>query len=403
MLIKNCNLISEGQKGIVDIHIENGVIKAIGPNLNIKDNEIIDAQSHLVIPGIIDAHCHFRDPGLTYKEDFLSGSQACAKGGVTTFIDMPNTKPQTTTYELLIDKINLAKQKSIVDFGFHFGAGSDNVEEIKKANHLVASTKIFFNLSTGDMMIKDKEALEKIYAASKMVSVHAEDESLDIAIQLAQQFNKPLNVCHVSSTRDISVCENAQRQGLNINVEVTPHHLLLNEDVWSNNKMMKHLLLTKPHIRTKQDNLSLWQAIKNNVISSIGTDHAPHLWNEKISEEKYGIPSIEFSLELMLKYFQAQNISLALLVELMCHQPARFFKIKHKGFIKQGYDGDLVIIDLNNQSMITNDEVVSKSKWSPYHGTVRQAKVLTTIVRGNVVYQNGVFNKHQGKEIEYEK
>lgn len=401
MIIKNAKI----ENNIVSIIIENEKIKKIDFDNNFeiyKDYNIIDANYNHVLSGIIDPHAHMRDPGLTHKEDFSSGSKTAARGGVTTFLDMPNTIPNTITKESLEEKKNMMIGKSYVDYGFHFGGSkADNTEDIKQIINKAASTKIFFNASTGNMLVEDDKILYKLFEASKIVTVHAEKKMVDKAINIAKQTNTPLYLCHLSLESEINSLKKAKDSGMIIYGEATPHHLFLNTEDVNKNDKNKMLLRMKPELREKSDNDALWNAILDGTIDTIGTDHAPHLLSEKLEKLTFGIPSIEHSLELMLKKVKDSTINIKLLTKIMSENTAKIFGIKNKGLLKEGFDADFVISDLNDESIIEDKDIITKASWSPYIGFKRGGKVITTIVRGNVVYNNGKFHEGFGKEVYY--
>lgn len=405
MIIKNAKIINSEKP--VSIIIENEKIKKIETNNdfeNYKDNNIIDANYNYVLTGIIDPHTHMREPGLTNKEDFNSGSKAAARGGITTFLDMPNTIPNTITKENLIQKKLMMTKKSYVDYGFHFGGSkTDNSKDIESIKDKAASTKIFLNASTGNMLIEDNKILEKLFESSKIVSVHAEDKMVDKAIEIARRTKTILYLCHLSLSREIDSLKKAKDSGMKIYGEATLHHLFLNtSDI---NEKNKKLLRMKPELKEKSDNEALWKAIKDKTIDTIGTDHAPHLLTEKLEKLTFGIPSIEHSLELMLKKVKDSTIDFKLLTKIMSENSSKIFGINNKGILKEGYDADFVIIDLNDESEIIEKEIITKSAWSPYIGFKRGGRVLMTILRGNIVYKKDnskdIFYSGFGKEISY--
>lgn len=403
MLVKNCKLVVENNQEIIrDILIEDGVITKIDENIQAEGHEIVDAQSNYVLPGIIDVHTHMRDPGLTHKEDFTSGSKACARGGVTTFIDMPNTIPVTVTEKALMDKKDMMVGRSYVDYGFHFGGSKkDNSEEIKKVLDKVASTKIFLNMSTGDMLIENEKVVENIFRESKIISVHAEEGMVEKAIEFCKKYDKELYLCHLSKASEIELLKQAKAEGVKVFGEVTPHHLFLNVDDVNATERSKMLLRMKPELKEKSDNEALWKALADGTLDSIGTDHAPHLIEEKLAKLTYGVPSVENSLEMMLNGVKENRITFERLIEVMCKNPAKIFKIKNKGNIAVGYDGDLVIIDTNDNSPIKDDKVITKANWTPFENCNRGGRVLTTILRGEIVYNKGNFNGIHGREVKY--
>ena len=403
MLVKNCKLVVENNQEIIrDILIEDGVITKIDENIQAEGHEIVDAQSNYVLPGIIDVHTHMRDPGLTHKEDFTSGSKACARGGVTTFIDMPNTIPVTVTEKALMDKKDMMVGRSYVDYGFHFGGSKkDNSEEIKKVLDKVASTKIFLNMSTGDMLIENEKVVENIFRESKIISVHAEEGMVEKAIEFCKKYDKELYLCHLSKASEIELLKQAKAEGVKVFGEVTPHHLILNVDDINATERSKMLLRMKPELKEKSDNEALWKALADGTLDSIGTDHAPHLIEEKLAKLTYGVPSVENSLEMMLNGVKENRITFERLIEVMCKNPAKIFKIKNKGNIAVGYDGDLVIVDTNDNSPIKDDKVITKANWTPFENCNRGGRVLTTILRGEIVYNKGNFNGIHGREVKY--
>lgn len=403
MLVKNCKLVVENNQEIIrDILIEDGVITKIDENIQAEGHEIVDAQSNYVLSGIIDVHTHMRDPGLTHKEDFTSGSRACARGGVTTFIDMPNTIPVTVTEKALMDKKAMMVGRSYVDYGFHFGGSKkDNSEEIKKVLDKVASTKIFLNMSTGDMLIEDEKVVENIFRESRIISVHAEEGMVEKAIEFCKKYDKELYLCHLSKASEIELLKQAKAEGVKVFGEVTPHHLFLNVDDVNATERSKMLLRMKPELKERSDNEALWKALADGTLDSIGTDHAPHLIEEKLAKLTYGVPSVENSLEMMLNGVKENRITFERLIEVMCKNPAKIFKIKNKGDIAVGYDGDLVIVDINDNSPIKDDKVITKANWTPFENCNRGGRVLTTILRGEIVYNKGNFNGIHGREVKY--
>ena len=397
MLIKNCRMIIDGEEQFKDILVENGKIVSIEDDLSgVSFDEIIDAAGNYVISGIIDPHVHMRDPGMTHKEDFTTGSMACAKGGITTFFDMPNTVPNTITEETLLEKKKLHKGKSYVDYGFWFGGSkADNHDEVKKVQDKVIAIKVFMNVSTGNMLVEDEKVLEDIFKNSKLVGVHAEGEMIPKAISLSEKLDVPVYLCHLSTKEDVQYVREAKKKGLKVYGEVTPHHLFLNiSDVEKN-----PLLRMKPELKTKEDNEALWEGILDGTIDTIGTDHAPHRIEEKKAKLTFGIPGAENSLEMMLKAVRCDKISLEKLMKIMSENTAEIFGLKNKGKIAAGYDADLVIVDMTTEEIISQENVISKCGWTPYEGFEKGGKILTTIVRGNVVFNDGKFINKIGKEV----
>ncbi|WP_320047575.1 dihydroorotase family protein [uncultured Ilyobacter sp.] len=416
MLIKNARLVLEnGEEALRDILVLEGKIAEISQEIGIedaikkifKDNthlvrmDYLDLEGRYLIPGIVDPHVHMRDPGLTHKESATTGSMACAKGGVTTFVDMPNTIPATITEEVLEDKRGIFKNKTYVDYGFHFGAaGDNNSQEIKNVKN-IASTKVFLNISTGKMMVENDEILNEIFSESKIVSVHAEEDMVKKAISLSRKNKNELYLCHLSLAEEVEDLKKAKAEGMKIYGEVTPHHLFLNTSHRDENEESKKLLIMKPELKSGDDNECLWEALNNGIIDTVGTDHAPHLLSEKMEKTTFGIPGVEHSLEMMLRGLKEGKMSMKRLIEVMSENPAKIFNIKNKGKIKVGYDADFVELDMDQERIIEREEVVSKCGWSPYEGLKTGGTVLTTIVRGEIVYKNGNFKNKIGREVEF--
>ncbi len=396
MLIKNCRVIIDGEEKIIDILAENGKIVSMEEEISAETANVIDAEGNYVIPGVIDPHVHMRDPGLTHKEDFTTGSMACVKGGITLFFDMPNTVPNTITKEALAEKKQMHAGKSYADYAFWFGGSkADNHQEVAEVQNQVIATKIFMNVSTGNMLVEDDTVLENIFKASKLVGVHAEGDMVKKAIELSEKCDVPVYLCHLSTKEEVEYVREAKAKGLKVYGEVTPHHLFLNvEDVERN-----PLLRMKPELKTKEDNEALWEGILDGTIDTVGTDHAPHRIEEKKEKLTFGIPGAENSLEMMLKAVRCEKISLEKLTEIMSRNAADIFGIKNKGRLAAGYDADLVIVDMNTTEVISGEEVISKCGWTPYEGFEKGGKILTTIVRGNVVYNDGKFINKIGKEV----
>ena len=365
------------------------------------------------MPGVIDVHTHMREPGVTYKEDFETGSKACAKAGITTFYDMPNTVPTTTTLENLLNKKELAGKKSIVNFGIHFGGSkNNNISEIKKVldKKEVNTVKIFMNVTTGEMLIEDDEILKGVFQNSGLVLVHAENEMIDKAIELNQKYGKGLYVCHIPSAEELKkVIEAKKDSSLNnemhpIYAEVTPHHLFLNEEIRESSERNKMLLRMKPELRKKSDNEFLWKAVNEGLIDTIGTDHAPHLIEEKLEKVTFGMPGVETSLALMLNAYNEGRIELSAIQKLMCENPAKIMKIARRGKLKEGYYADVIVVDTEKEWIAgVDDTLESKCGWTPYENWKLKGKNIMTVVNGEIIYENGKINENvkKGKSVEF--
>ncbi|MFH1850650.1 MAG: amidohydrolase family protein [archaeon] len=383
MLVKNGRVLIRGKLVDCNLLLEDGRIRQITKAMPSSD-EAINARGMVVMPGVIDPHVHFREPGFTWKEDFRSGSGAAAAGGVTTYLDMPNNDPPTTTARLLDEKRELAK-KSVVNYGFHFGATGDNAGEIRRAKN-IASVKVFMDISTGSMRIDSQSALKRVFA-EKMVSVHAEGDNVKKAIGLARH---KLYLCHLSSRQEISFDKRS-----NVYCEATPHHLFLTP-------RNDPFCLMKPALKDTQDREALWGAVKGGFIDTIGSDHAPHTIEEKQSHDPpYGVPGVETSLPLMLDAVNRRRLPLSRLVEMMCENPARIFGM-NKGRVAKGFDADLTIVDLKMEKKIRNDELRTKCGWSPFDGVQLKGWPAYTIVMGRVAFDGDIVN-NTGSEVEWNK
>lgn len=402
----------------IEILINDEIIEKISEKISesrFKNNEnvrIIDVEEKLIMPGVIDVHTHMREPGITYKEDFTTGSRACAKAGITTFYDMPNTIPTTTTLENLLEKKKLASKKSIVNFGFHFGGSkNDNIEEIKKVlrNGEANTVKIFMNVTTGEMLIEDDKILKKVFENSELVLVHAENDMIDKAIELNKNYGKGLYVCHIPSAEELKkVISTKKNKELNtkdhpIYAEVTPHHLFLNTEIRESTERNKMLLRMKPELREKSDNEFLWEAINQGEVDTIGTDHAPHLISEKLEKITFGMSGVETSLALMINAFNEGKISLETIQKLMCENPAKIMKIEKRGKLQEGFFADIIVVDTQKDWIVgVDDTIESKCGWTPYENWKLKGKNTMTIVNGKIIYENGKINDiPKGKEIKF--
>lgn len=391
--LKNCILLDKGKPVRRNLIIKDGKISKIASQDECLGEEI-DICSNTVIPGAIDPHVHFREPGMTHKEDFLTGSRAAVSGGVTTFLDMPNTNPPTTTLGLLEQKRRLAA-KSVADFGFHFGAAKANCSEIRKAAN-IASVKVFMNLSTGKMMIDDRKELGEIFRSFRLISVHAESSKVMDAVGLKREAGSELYLCHISSKHELDFLRNAKENG--IYAEATPHHLFLTSD---NDK--DNFTKMKPELKSGADSEALWKAIDDGIIDTLGSDHAPHTIQEKNGKETvYGVPGVETMLPLMLDAVNKGRITLQRVLELCCSSPARIFRIRGKGRIKEGFDADLAVIDMSLEKKVENSSLNTRCGWSPFSGMVLKGWPVMTFVRGNLVYDKGRFFSNNGKEVVFD-
>jgi dihydroorotase len=394
LLVKNGKIYQNGILIKKNIFIERDKITKITAQ-ELKADEIVDATGKIIIPGLIDSHVHFREPGQTHKEDFLTGSMAAAAGGITTFLDMPNTKPATIDLQRLEEKRRLAR-KSVVNYGFHFGSTNDNIEEINGAKD-VASVKVYMDHTTGNLKVDDEKILKNVFHSNKTISTHAENENILLALKLIKDSGNKLYFCHISSKEELTYARSSKSE--NVFVEVSPHHLFLTA---GNLNELGNFAEMKPGLKTKEDQEALWEGINNGNVDTIATDHAPHTKEEKMEVNyPYGVPGCETMLPLLLNALNEGRMTLKKIVELCCENPAKIFKIKNKGFVKEGFDADLAVIDLELEKEVKNDELFTKCKWSSFDGWKLKGWPIMTIVNGNIVFNNRKINNIVAKEVLY--
>ena len=440
ILIKNSQIVNEGKIIQSDILIENDLISKIEPNISEEADQIIDASGKYLLPGVIDDQVHFREPGLTHKGDIESESRSAIAGGTTSFIEQPNTVPNAITQELLANKYELARQKSFANYGFMMGGTNDNLEEVLKTNpRNVPGIKLFLGSSTGNMLVDNPETLENIFSNTKMlIAVHCEDEATirantqkyldeygeDIpvkfhhlirseeacykssskAIKLAKKTGARLHVFHLSTAIETELFRNdIPLKDKKITAEVCVHHLTFtNEDYETKGGLIKW----NPAVKTQKDKDGLWEALLDDRIDVIATDHAPHAWEEKqnvYTKCPSGAPLVQHSLVVMLENYKNGKISLERIVEKMAHNPAILFRIEKRGFIREAYKADLVLVDLNQNWTVKKENILYKCGWSPLEGTEFHSKVTHTFVNGNLVYENGKISEEKfGERLLFE-
>ena len=429
-LIKNATLVNEGKIYQSDVLIENQKIKKIAPKITIDADQIIDAKGLHLLPGVIDDQVHFREPGLTHKGTIYTESKAAVAGGITSFMEMPNTNPQVLTQELLEDKYQIASKKSLANYSFFMGASNDNLEEVLKTNPKnVGAIKIFMGSSTGNMLVDNKNVLEEIFSKSPMlIAVHCEDETIiqensrkakqqygeevpisehpkirsaeacfkssSMAVELAKKHNTRLHVFHISTEKEIELFDNKiSLKDKKITAEVCIHHLWFDEN---NYKEKGTLIKWNPAVKKESDKKALFQALLDDKLDVIATDHAPHTLEEKANsyfKAPSGGPLVQHALPAMLEFFKNGKISLEKVVEKMCHNPAICFKVENRGFIREGYFADLVLVDLNNPWEVNKENILYKCGWSPFEAEIFNAKITHTLVNGHIAYQYGKFNE----------
>ena len=438
-LIKNATIVNEGASFLSDILIENGIIKKISDSIALDSIPVIDAEGKYLIPGLIDDQVHFREPGLTHKATIGTESRAAVAGGVTTFIEMPNTVPQATTQKLLQDKFDIAEKTSFVNYSFMFGGTNDNLEELLQTDpKTVAGIKLFLGSSTGNMLVDNLDVLEKIFSSTQLIiSVHCEDEatikkntahykalygenipielhpvirseeacylSSSKAIALAKKTGARLHVFHLSTAKETALFRNdIPLEEKQITAEVCVHHL------WFSDKDYKEKgthIKWNPAVKTAEDRQGLWDALLDDRIDIIASDHAPHTLEEKSNSylsAPSGGPLVQHTLLALLEKVKEQVFSIEKLVEKACHNPAKIFQIEKRGFIREGYFADLVLVDMKAAQTVSKENILYKCGWSPFEGITFSSSVTHTFVNGVLIYNQGVFNTStKGKRITF--
>jgi len=435
--IVNATIVNEGEIFKGNVFLKNGIIEKITrqdeaaniPELT-KETIIIDAQGRYLIPGVIDDQVHFREPGLTHKADIYTESKAAVAGGVTSYMEMPNTVPNTLTQKLLEEKYKIASGKSLANYSFYMGASNDNIEEILKTNPgNVCGIKVFMGSSTGNMLVNNVDTLDEIFSKSKLlIAVHCEDEGIiqknneifrkkygenvpieahplirsdkacykssKLAVSLAKIYNTRLHVLHLSTAKEMELFDNSvPLEKKRITSEVCVHHLWFNSTDYNK---YGTLIKWNPAVKTQNDRDKLFKALLEDKLDVIATDHSPHTVEEKSNtyfKAPSGGPLVQHSLPAMLDFFQKGKISLEKIVEKMCHAPAVCFQVEKRGFIREGYWADLVLIDIKNKTKVEKSDILYKCGWSPFEGHTFNSKVTHTFVNGNLVYENDKFNE----------
>ena len=441
ILIKNSTIVNEGESFVSDVLIANGLIAQIGNIVVEPDFKVIDGTGKHLFPGIIDGQVHFRDPGLTHKGDLYTESKAAIAGGVTSFIDMPNTVPNILTVERLKEKFEIASKKSLANYSFFLGVNGDNIDEVIKMDTSkfigVSDDGLYFT-KKGNLLADSPEKMEKLFANCKsIIAIHSEKEEIieaneqafrekygenipakyhpvirssegcyeatKRAIELAKKHNARLHILHLTTEAETHLFQNdIPLTEKKITTEVSVHHLWFSDKDYDRLGM---LIKWNPAIKTEQDKQGLLTALVDDRIDIVTTDHAPHTLEEK--EQPYfqsmsGAPMVQHSLNCMLEFYKQNLISLEKIIEKMCHNPAILYKMTKRGFIREGYYADLTLVDLNSKWTVTKDNLFYKCGWSPLEGTTFQTEIKQTFVNGNLVYDNGIWNeKKNGMQIEF--
>lgn len=438
-IIKGGTIVNEGRSFIGDIVVDGEQITEVYENKAPRGtyDKIIEASGCFVLPGVIDDHVHFREPGLTHKADMESESRAAAFGGVTSYFEMPNTKPQTTTLEHLIEKFELAAQKSHVNYSFFFGATNDNVNLFEQLDvHQIPGIKLFMGSSTGNMLVDKYDSLQRIFQKAKYLDLplmtHCEDteiinrnmaffkekygedpdvkyhplirdeeacyQSSKLAVKLAKQFGTRLHIAHVTTAKELDFFGKDE----NITGEAVIAHIYFSDKDYATQKA---LIKCNPSIKTIQDRDALRQALNDGRISVIGTDHAPHEWEAKqggCAKAASGMPMLQFSLVTMLELVDAHVLSIERMVELMAHHPAQLFKVDKRGFLRKGYQADIVIVRPHSPWRVDKNIIQSKCGWSPMEGHVYQWRVEQTFCNGHLIYNKGVLDdSYRGEKLSF--
>ncbi len=440
-LIKNACIINEGRRIYADVLLKNKRIEKIASSITTKELCIeIDAENEFLLPGVIDDQVHFREPGFTHKASIYTESKAAVAGGVTSFMEMPNTQPPTLTQELLEEKYAIANQTSLANYSFFMGASNTNYEEVMKTNskkNEVCGIKIFMGSSTGNMLVDNALALDKIFAESELlIATHCEEESLiksnfeklknekkflepsdhpiirneEVcfassfkAIQFAKKHNSRLHILHISTEKELQLFTNMiPLENKRITAEVCVHHLHFTSDDYTT---LGNKIKCNPAIKAANNKTALWNALLDDRLDVIATDHAPHTWEEKnmpYEKAHAGLPLVQHSLFLMLHYVNEGKISLEKVVEKMSHSVATCFQIKERGFIREGYFADLVLINMHQSTTVTQKNILYKCGWSPLENFTFPASIKNTFINGHLVYGNNVFDESMlGERLQF--
>jgi dihydroorotase len=442
-LIKNISVVNEGTISVRDVLMENGRISRIDDRIPTPAGAmVIDGTGKHLLPGAIDDQVHFREPGLTHKANIATESRAAVAGGVTSFMEMPNTKPAALTLDLLEDKYAIAAATSAANYSFFMGTSNDNIDEVLRVNDHrrdICGVKVFMGSSTGNMLVDNLLSLERLFRESEvLIATHCEDEriiktnlarikaeksrlepsdhpiirdvdacfeSSFMAVQIAKRYNTRLHILHISTARELQLFSNmlplAEKR---ITCEVCVHHLHFTADDYAT---LGNRIKCNPAIKSPENRAGLWQALLDDTIDVIATDHAPHTREEKSEDYEHahaGLPLVQHSLPLMLHYHREGRISLEHIVQKMSHDVATCFQIRERGFIREGYHADLVIVDLDRPFTVTTDNILYKCGWSPLEGTTFPASVTHTFVNGQLVFEQGRIHEDiRGQRMQFDR
>jgi len=431
LIIKNGSCYIEGKFQNVDLALSGNKIKKIG-KISLNSTNVFDASGKIVLPGVIDTQVHFREPGANDAENLESGSRAAVTGGVTSVFEMPNTNPPTSTFKEFNNKLNAAKNRMFCNYAFYFGATPDNMKELASVNTLegCCGVKLFAGSSTGNLLVSQEKDIEKVISnSSKIISVHSEDENILLSrkkfikegdvnshpvwrneecalestkrvVRIAQKHKKKIHILHITTKQEIDFFSKKRN---NVTFEITPQHLtLFAPDCYEKLKTFSQM---NPPIRTKDHHDKLWEAVKNSLVSTIGSDHAPHTKEEK--NKKYplspsGMPGVQTLLPVMLDHVNKGKLKIEQLIKLVCENPCDLFGIKNKGYIKENYDADLTIVDMNKEVVIKDSWIESKCGWTPFNNYKVKGFPVATIVNGEIVMENNkILSNAKGKPLNF--
>tara|TARA_B100000965_G_scaffold243548_1_gene204379 strand:+ start:491 stop:1825 length:1335 start_codon:yes stop_codon:yes gene_type:complete len=439
LILKNCKIVNENSVFESDIAIKNSRIEKISKDISSETKEVVEVNGRYVIPGLIDDQVHFREPGLTHKGEIATESKAGLAGGVTSFFEMPNVNPTTTTNENLTKKFELASTRSLSNYSFHLGASNTNIEEIKRADiHQASALKVFMGASTGDMLVDDLDALDDIFNYSPLIVVtHCEDQktvekneklfdekygenvsaehhhlirdvdscylSSSLAVDLAKKYDADLHVFHLTTEKEMDLFTAGDIDGKKITAEVCVHHMFFNESFYSK---LGNQIKCNPSIKYESDRAALIKALLENKIDIIATDHAPHTWDEKnkaYTEAPAGLPLVQHGMQILMDFYNQDVMSLETIVEKTSHNVAKRFQIKDRGYIREGYYADIAILDLDKPYTVTKENILYKCGWSPFEGHDFKSSIFMTIVNGNIAFKDGMISDDLpfGMQIEF--
>ena len=441
LILKNCNIVNEGSIFESDIAIKNSRIELISKEIDSESKKVIDIGGKHVIPGLIDDQVHFREPGLTHKGEIATESKAGLAGGVTSYFEMPNVNPTTTTNENLTKKFELASTRSLSNYSFHLGGSNTNIEEIKKVDiNQAAALKVFMGASTGEMLVDSIDALDDIFNYSPLIVVtHCEDPqrvtdnemlffekygndlsaehhhlirdvescylSSSLAVDLAKKYDSDLHVFHLTTEKEMELFTAGKIDGKKITAEVCVHHMYFNESRYAD---LGNQIKCNPSIKYESDRLALINALLTDKIDIIATDHAPHTWEEKnqtYSKAPAGLPLVQHGMQILMDFYHQDILSLETIVQKTSHNVANRFQVKERGYIREGYYADLAVLDIDKPYTVSNDNILYKCGWSPFNGHTFQSSIFMTIVNGNIAFTDGqvVEDLPFGMQIEFDR